>query len=72
MFDPFYEEEDDPEFDEEYSEEGITFINDRPKKANRAISLERINRTGNGYYEMGEFSEREALILFNTAVSEWK
>lgn len=72
LFDPFYEEEEDPEFDEEYFEEGIVFIHDRPKKANRAISLERINRTGKGYYEMGEFSEREALILFNTSLSECK
>ncbi|MGN0377639.1 MAG: peptidase C39 [Suilimivivens sp.] len=68
LFDPFYEEEDDPEFDEEYSEEGISFIYDQPKKANRSISLSRLNRTGNGYYEMGEFSFRKALIMFNTSL----
>lgn len=72
LFDPFYEEEDDPEFDEEYSEEGITFIDDSPKKANRAVSLERINRTGEGYYEMGEFSYREALIMFRTSLPDHK
>lgn len=65
MFDPYYEEEDDPEFDAEYREEGIRFINDRPKQANRAVSMERLNRTGNGYYEMGEPSAREALLMFN-------
>lgn len=69
MFDPFYEEEDDPEFDEEYYEEGIAFINDQPKRANRAVSLERLNRTGKGYYEMGEYPCREALIIYNTSVS---
>lgn len=72
LFDPFYEEEDDPEFDAEYSENGITFINDRPKKANRAISLERINRTSEGYYEMGAYPLREALIMFNTSLHEPK
>lgn len=65
IFDPYYEEEDDPEFDQEYLEEGISFINDRPKQANRRISLERLNRTGKGYYEMGDLPCREALIMFN-------
>lgn len=69
MFDPFYEEEDDPEFDEEYSEEGISFLYDQPKRANRAVSSERLNRTGKGYYEMGEYPCREALIMFNTSIS---
>ena len=55
-----------PEFDAEYYTEGISFINDQPKKANRAISMERLNRFSKGYYEMGEFSCREALIMFNT------
>lgn len=68
IFDPFYEEEEDPEFDEEYREEGITFIYDQPKKANRAISLSRINKEETGYYEMGELSERKALIMFNTSL----
>ena len=68
MFDPFYEEEDDPELDEEYFEEGIFFISDSPKKANRAVSLSRINGTGKDYYEMGELSERKALIMFNTSL----
>lgn len=64
LFDPYYEEEDDPDLDEEYSEEGISFIRDEPKKANRAVSMERMNRTGKGYYEMGDFPCREALIMF--------
>ena len=66
LFDPYYEEEGTPEFDAEYYTEGISFINDQPKKANRAISMERLNRFSKGYYEMGEFSCREALIMFNT------
>ena len=65
LFDPYYEEEGTPEFDAEYYTEGITFINDQPKKANRAVSLERLNRFSKGYYEMGEFACREALIMFN-------
>ena len=68
MFDPFYEEEDDPELDEEYFEEGISFISDSPKKANRAVSLSRINGTGKDYYEMGALSERKALIMLNTSL----
>ena len=53
LFDPYYEEEGSPEFDAEYYTEGIFFINDQPKKANRAVTLDRINRFTKGYYEMG-------------------
>ena len=49
-------------------EEGIAFISDSPKKANRAVSLSRINGIGKEYYEMGELSERKALIMFNTSL----
>lgn len=69
MFDPYYEEKEDPEFDEEYFEEGISFLYDQPKRANRTVSFERLNRTGKGYYEMGEYPCREALIMFNTSIS---
>ena len=31
----YYEEPDDPELDKEFFEEGITFITDQPKRANR-------------------------------------
>ena len=37
-----------------------------PKKANRSVSIERLNRTSRGYYEMGEFNCREALIMYHT------
>ena len=70
LFDPFYEEEEDPELDEEYYTEEIIFINDQPKKANRSVSLERLNRTSNGYYEMGELPCRDALIMYNTNISK--
>ena len=66
IFDPYYEEEDDPELSEEYSEPGITFINDQPKRANRLVSIERLNRTTEGFYEMGPYDTREAVIVFNT------
>lgn len=66
LFDPYYEEPDAPDFDEEYLTEEITFINDRPKEANRAVAIKRMNRFGKEYYEMGEFECREALIMFNT------
>ncbi|MCM1386205.1 MAG: hypothetical protein NC231_02670 [Bacillus sp. (in: Bacteria)] len=65
LFDPYYEEEDDPELSEEYSEPGITFIPDQPKRANRLVSIERLNRTGEGFYEMGPYPIREAVIIFN-------
>ncbi len=66
IFDPYYEEEDDPELSEEYSEPGITFINNQPKRANRLVSIERLNRTTEGFYEMGPHDTREAVIVFNT------
>ena len=46
LFDPYYEEEDDPEFDEEYRTDEIHFLYDMPKRANRSVSIERLNRTG--------------------------
>lgn len=65
LFDPYYEEEDDPELSEEYAEPGIAFINGQPKRANRLVSIERLNRTGEGFYEMGPLALREAVIVFN-------
>lgn len=66
LFDPYYEEEGTPEFDAEYYTEGITFIYHLPKKANRAVTLERLNRFTRGYYEMGDCASREAVIMKNT------
>ncbi|MCC8137226.1 MAG: peptidase C39 [Clostridiales bacterium] len=65
LFDPYYEELDDPGLDTEYYEEGISFITDQPKRANRRVSMERLNRHGKGFYEMGPCEVREALIVFN-------
>lgn len=65
LFDPYYEEPDDPDLDEEYSEGGITFITDQPKRANRLVSMQRLNRMTEGYYEMGPQALREAVIIFN-------
>ncbi len=65
LFDPYYEEEDDPQLDAEYGEEGITFINNQPKRANRLVSIDRLNRTTKGYYEMGPYDIREAVIIYN-------
>ena len=64
LFDPYYEEEDDPEFDEEYQTDEIRFLYDCPKKANRSVTMERLNRTTKGYYEMGCYPCREALIMY--------
>lgn len=66
MFDPYYEETDDPNLDKEYSEAGISFVTDQPKRANRLISIEKLNRFTKGYYEMGPFETREAMIVLNT------
>ena len=63
LFDPYYEEIDDPDLDKEYMCEEISFITDQPKKANRSVSIERLNGTGTDYYEMGESACREALIM---------
>lgn len=65
LFDPYYEELDDPELDHEYFGEGITFIADQPKRANRLVSMQRLNCTSEGYYEMGPCALREAVIVFN-------
>ena len=66
LFDPYYEEEDDPEFDEEYRTEEIHFLYDMPKRANRSVSIERLNRTGSDYYEMSDPALREAVIMERT------
>ena len=66
LFDPYYEEIDDPNLDDEYSEPGIAFITDQPKRANRFVSIEKLNRVTKGYYEMGPCDKREAMIVFNT------
>lgn len=65
LFDPYYEETDDPDLSKEYLCEDITFITDQPKRANRAVSMRRLNRLTEGYYEMGPYSTREAVILYN-------
>lgn len=65
LFDPYYEEDDDPELSKEYGDAGITFLNDQPKRANRLISIERLNRTGKSFYEMGPYELREAVIVFH-------
>lgn len=72
LFDPYYEELNDPKLDKEYLTDEITFICDQPKKANRSISLERLNRFTTGYYEMGKFPCREALMIFNTEITKIK
>ena len=70
LFDPYYEEEGTPEFDAEYYTEGISFVNGLPKKANRSVTIERLNRFTKGYYEMGEYECREALLMFNTSLPD--
>ncbi len=66
LFDPYYEEADDPELSVEYGEEGIFFIDEQPKRANRKITLERLCRLTMGFYEIGPYDLREAVIMFNT------
>lgn len=70
LFDPYYEEEDDPEFDEEYRTDEIRFLYDCPKKANRSVLAERLNRTAIDYYQMGDVADREAVILRRTESDE--
>ena len=65
LFDPFYEEEDDPDLDKEYATDEIAFISDTPKEANRSVAICRLNRTSRDYYEMGETVCREALVMYH-------
>lgn len=65
LFDPYYEDANDPTLDQEYLNDEITFITDQPKYANRAVSIQRLNRLTEGYYEMGPYNIREAVILYN-------
>lgn len=66
IFDPYYEEWGHPDFDPEYMQDGIEFIFDQPKKANRRISFERLNRETEGFYEMGCIMDREAILIERT------
>lgn len=63
LFDPYYEEEDDVDFDEEYRTEEIRFLYHCPKKANRSVAVSRVNSTGTDYYQMGPLECREAVIM---------
>ena len=65
LFDPYYVEPEDPDLDEAFLTEGITFVSGQPKKANRMISMHRLNRLTQGFYEMGPYDIREAVIVFN-------
>lgn len=65
LFDPYYEEVNSPDFDEEYQIDAIRFIHDQPKKANRSVTIDRLNSLGTGYYEMGNIPCREALLMFH-------
>ncbi|MGL5259049.1 MAG: peptidase C39 [Lachnospiraceae bacterium] len=64
LFDPYYEELDDPNLSVEYREEGITFIEDQPKRANRHVTFEKMNRVETSFYELGKYEGREALIIY--------
>ncbi|MCH5259722.1 MAG: peptidase C39 [Lachnospiraceae bacterium] len=65
LFDPYYAEPDDPQLDPEFLNEGITFVSGQPKRANRMVSMQRLNRLTQGFYEMGPYDIREAVIVFN-------
>ena len=53
----------DPNLDEEYQTDEIRFLHDMPKRANRSVHRDRLNRLGKDYYEMGPFTDREAVIM---------
>lgn len=59
LFDPYYRKR-------PFQGTDIKLITNQPEKANRKVSIERLNCTGTGYYEMGAVDTREAVILFNT------
>ncbi|MDO4323154.1 MAG: peptidase C39 [Lachnospiraceae bacterium] len=66
LFDPYYEEEEDIATDEGYHTDEIRFLDHCPKKANRSVSLQRLNSVGVEYYQMGPEKCREAIIMYHT------
>ena len=63
IFDPYYEDEISYKEDEHYVNDQIQFIFDQPKKANRRVSLKRLNQTNLDYYAMGPVNNRLAVIM---------
>jgi len=59
LFDPYYRTR-------PFKETDIKLITTQPNKANRVVSVDRLNDIGAGYYMMGDADTREAVILFNT------
>jgi hypothetical protein len=59
LFDPYLRKK-------PFTAEGIRMIDDMPQTANRAISFDRLNDTGNGAYSLGPIKTREAVLLFHT------
>ena len=65
LFDPYYEE-DSSIIEDEYASDEIEFLHDTPKEANRSVSIARLNRTSEDFYEMGNRNNRVAMIMYRT------
>ncbi len=66
LFDPYYEEAADIAGDEGYHTDEIRFLDDCPKKANRSVAIERLNSSGDAYYQLGDEKCRVAVIMERT------
>ena len=63
LFDPYDEE---PEFDDP----GRRYVSDQPKRMNRAVRMEYLNRTDESDYAMGPLEKRELLLFWRTDEGE--
>ena len=61
LFDPYYCEE-------EFENEKIHLIQDKPFTMNRKIAIDIVNGNGNEDYALGDFDKRECVLMYNKAV----
>lgn len=59
IFDPYFRQKD-------FNTPGVTMIWDEPKKRNRRVHMDVLNRTGKGIYELGKIQRRECVLLYNS------
>jgi hypothetical protein len=59
MFDPY-------DWDEPVDGIAIIGVEGHPKKMNRKVKIEIINKADNSFYSLGEVQGREAMLLYNT------
>ncbi len=58
LFDPYYRTV-------PFRKKGVEIIYDQPLKANRKVRHEHFNSIGKGYYALGPYNVREAMLIYN-------